>query len=286
MNLIGKIFVFAVFIMSLMLMTFATAIFLSHTNWKETVERPPEEVTGGKPLGLRYQLQEAEQQRQQLEREITSLTAQVAASEQSRDQVVAKLQSALAEKSVELDSLRAEKVTRQNDVQRLTDELKIAQESLDRATTEVERLRGQVRDQQAIVDTQVGRAAELAAQLEEQKAFLAVANERKTQLERQVANARLLLQQSGLSVDSPARDRVPKLDGDVVAVAEGAIQVSLGGDDGLQVGHTLEVYRGDQYVGRAVVRAVRADHAIAEPVREFMRGVVQRGDKVTTRLKA
>jgi hypothetical protein len=286
MNLIGKIFVFAVFIMSLVLMTFATAIYLSHTNWKDTVERPPEQVSGGKPLGLKYQLQEAEQEREKLDREIKELTAKVAASEASRDQVVAKLQTAIVDKSTELDVLRAEKEKRQNDVQNLADELKDAKEALQRVTADAERLRGDVRAQQKIVDEQVDRAASLAAQLEEQKAFLAVANERKAQLERQVANARMLLQQSGLSVDSPPRDRVPKLDGDVIAVAEGAIEISLGGDDGLQVGHTLEVYRGDQYVGRAVVRAVRPDHAIAEPVREYMRGVVQRGDKVTTRLKA
>jgi hypothetical protein len=286
MNLIGKIFVFAVFIMSLVLMTFATAIYLSHTNWKDTVERPPEQVSGGKPLGLKYQLQEAEQEREKLDREIKELTAKVAASEASRDQVVAKLQTAIFDKSTELDVLRAEKEKRQNDVQNLADELKDAKEALQRVTADAERLRGDVRAQQKIVDEQVDRAASLAAQLEEQKAFLAVANERKAQLERQVANARLLLQQSGLAVDSPPRDRVPKLDGDVIAVAEGAIEISLGGDDGLQVGHTLEVYRGDQYVGRAVVRAVRPDHAIAEPVREYMRGVVQRGDKVTTRLKA
>jgi len=286
MNLIGKIFVFAVFMMSLVLMTFATAIYLSHTNWKDTVERPPEQVSGGKPLGLKYQLQEAEQEREKLDREIKELTAKVAASEASRDQVVAKLQTAIVDKSTELDVLRAEKEKRQNDVQNLADELKDAKEALQRVTADAERLRGDVRAQQKIVDEQVDRAASLAAQLEEQKAFLAVANERKAQLERQVANARLLLQQSGLSVDSPPRDRVPKLDGDVIAVAEGAIEISLGGDDGLQVGHTLEVYRGDQYVGRAVVRAVRPDHAIAEPVREYMRGVVQRGDKVTTRLKA
>lgn len=286
MNLIGKIFVFAVFIMSLVLMTFATAIFLSHTNWKDTVERPPEQVSGGKPLGLKYQLQEAEQEREKLDREIKELTAKVAASEASRDQVVAKLQTAIVDKSTELDVLRAEKEKRQNDVQNLADELKDAKEALQRVTADAERLRGDVRAQQKIVDEQVDRAASLAAQLEEQKAFLAVANERKAQLERQVANARLLLQQAGLAVDSPPRDRVPKLDGAVIAVAEGAIEISLGGDDGLQVGHTLEVYRGDQYVGRAVVRAVRPDHAIAEPVREYMRGVVQRGDKVTTRLKA
>jgi hypothetical protein len=286
MNLIGKIFVFAVFIMSLVLMTFATAIYLSHTNWKDTVERPPEQVSGGKPLGLKYQLQEAEQEREKLDREIKELTAKVAASEASRDQVVAKLQTAIVDKSTELDVLRAEKEKRQNDVQNLADELKDAKEALQRVTADAERLRGDVRAQQKSVDEQVDRAASLAAQLEEQKAFLAVANERKAQLERQVANARMLLQQSGLAVDSPPRDRVPKLDGDVIAVAEGAIEISLGGDDGLQVGHTLEVYRGDQYVGRAVVRAVRPDHAIAEPVREYMRGVVQRGDKVTTRLKA
>jgi hypothetical protein len=267
-------------------MTFATAIYLSHTNWKDTVERPPEQVSGGKPLGLKYQLQEAEQAREKLDREIKELTAKVAASEASRDQVVAKLQTAIVDKSTELDVLRAEKEKRQNDVQNLADELKDAKEALQRVTADAERLRGDVRAQQKIVDEQVDRAASLAAQLEEQKAFLAVANERKAQLERQVANARMLLQQSGLSVDSPPRDRVPKLDGDVIAVAEGAIEISLGGDDGLQVGHTLEVYRGDQYVGRAVVRAVRPDHAIAEPVREYMRGVVQRGDKVTTRLKA
>lgn len=286
MNIIGKIFLFAVFIMSLVLMTFATAIYLSHTNWKDTVERPPEQVSGGKPLGLKYQLQEAEQEREKLDREIKELTAKVAASEASRDQVVAKLQTAIVDKSTELDVLRAEKEKRQNDVQNLADELKDAKEALQRVTADAERLRGDVRAQQKIVDEQVDRAASLAAQLEEQKAFLAVANERKAQLERQVANARMLLQQSGLAVDSPPRDRVPKLDGDVIAVAEGAIEISLGGDDGLQVGHTLEVYRGDQYVGRAVVRAVRPDHAIAEPVREYMRGVVQRGDKVTTRLKA
>ena len=75
MNLIGKIFVFAVFIMSLVLMTFATAIYLSHTNWKDTVERPPEQVSGGKPLGLKYQLQEAEQEREKLDREIKELAA-------------------------------------------------------------------------------------------------------------------------------------------------------------------------------------------------------------------
>ena len=76
------------------------------------------------------------------------------------------------------------------------------------------------------------------------------------------------------------------LDGQVIAVASGAIEVSLGSDDGLQVEHVLEVYRGGEYVGRAVVTSVSSDRAVARLVKSYARGVVQRGDRVTTRLKA
>jgi len=278
MNLIGKIFVFAVFIMSLVLMTFATAIFMSHTNWQKRVQDPSE--------GLEYLLSEANKEKDRLTKEITALKKETTDSEAARDQVVAKLQTALGEKSGEVDALRKEKVARQDEVQLLTAKLQTAQESLAERTQEVGRLRTATIEQEKVVREQVERARQLAADLAEQKSQFVVANERKTQLEKQVSNARLLLQQTGLSIDSPPRERVPKLDGAVLAVADNAIEVSIGSDDGLQVGHTLEVYRGDQYVGRAVVRAVRADHAIAEPVPEFMRGIVQRGDKVTTKLKA
>lgn len=286
MNAIGKIFVFAVFIMSLVLMTFASAVFLSHTNWQDEIYRKPEECAAGQRPGYEYLLGEAEKERERLEKEITDLAGQISVSEAARDQVVAKLQSALSEKSGELETLRKEKAEREEAQQRAIAELKEVQDALTKATADVEALRAQVREQQAVVDTQVGNAAKLAAQLEETKAFLAIANERKAQLEKQVANARDLLKQGGLTLDSVPKDRVPQLDGDVVAVAENAIQVSIGSDDGLQVGHTLEVYRSGQYLGRAVVRAVKADHAVAELVREFRRGVVQRGDKVTTKLKA
>jgi hypothetical protein len=165
------------------------------------------------------------------------------------------------------------------DVRSLRDDLLAADKA-------VEQLQGQVKSQQEKVDAQVDKSAELSASLAEAQAQLTIAEERKAQLEKQVANARILLTQNGLTVDSLPKDRVPTLDGDVIAVAAGSIQVSLGSDDGLQVGHTLEVYRGGEYIGRAVVKTVMHDHAVAEIVKAYARGVVQRGDKVTTRLKA
>lgn len=286
MNLIGKIFLFAVFIMSLMLMTLAGAIYVSHVNWKNEVLRTHDESAPGQPPGYKVRLEEAQQEREELEGEITHLQQKVAESEKARDQVLAKLQSAIIEKDQELQTLRADKEAREQDQRRKTELLEKTQKDLEQARQQVESLTKQVADQQLKVDTQVERSAELSAQLAESQSFLSIAEERKAQLEKQVANARLLLQQSGLDINSLPKDRVPTIDGQVLAVASGAIEVSLGSDDGLQVAHVLEVYREGEYVGRAIVTSVRPDRAVARIVKEYARGVVQRGDRVTTRLKA
>jgi hypothetical protein len=286
MNLIGKIFLFAVFIMSLMLMTLAGAIYVSHVNWKDEVERTREQCTAGQLPGYRIRLDEAEQNRENLEGQITHLKQQVAESERARDQVLAKLQSAIIQKDEELQALRKEKEDREQDQREKVALLEKTQQDLEQARQQVDGLTKQVADQQAKVDAQVGRSAELSAQLAETRSFLTIAEERKAQLEKQVANARLLLQQSGLDIESLPKDRVPNVEGQVLAVASGTIEVSLGSDDGLQIDHVLEVYRQGEYVGRAVVTSVRPDRAVARIVKEYARGIVQRGDRVTTRLKA
>jgi len=286
MNIIGKIFVFAVFVMSLMLMTFAGVIYMSHTNWKDEVYREPQDCLPGQQPGYAHQIKKAQDDRAVLEAEITSLKQAVAESEQSRDEVVAKLQTAIVQKDQELQTLRAEKDKRQAEMEQAVQDVRKLRDDLLAADKAVEQLQAQVTAQQEKVDAQVDKSGQLSAALAEAQAQLTIAEERKAQLEKQVANARILLTQNGLTVDSLPKDRVPTLDGDVIAVAAGSIQVSLGSDDGLQVGHTLEVYRGGEYIGRAVVKTVMPDHAVAEIVKAYARGVVQRGDKVTTRLKA
>ncbi|MFM8735094.1 MAG: hypothetical protein ACKOC8_07875 [Pirellulales bacterium] len=286
MNVIGKIFVFAVFVMSLMLMTFAGVVYMSHVNWKAEVERDPKDCLPGQKPGYKYQLEQATAEREKLTSEIESLSQKVRESEQSRDQVIARLQSAIVKKDELLASLKGDKDKREEDQRKTIAELEEARKQLEQITRDVETLTAQVKNQQQKVDSQVDRSARLSASLAEVQARLEIAEERKAQLEKQVANARILLQQAGLSIDSPPKDRVPTLTGDVIAVGASSIQVSLGSDDGLQVGHTLEVYRGADYIGRAVVKSVMPDQAVAELVKDFSRGIVQRGDKVTTRLKA
>lgn len=54
MNIIGKIFVFAVFIMSLVFMTFAIALFATNTNWREEIVRDRNSVKPGKALATNF----------------------------------------------------------------------------------------------------------------------------------------------------------------------------------------------------------------------------------------
>lgn len=286
MNTIGKIFVFALFIMSLVFMSFAVALYSTHTNWRDEIMRSREQIKPGQQLGYKAQLDQAKTERNNLSAEITKLQAEVAASEAARDQVVAKIQTALEEKNKDLEVLRKEKEARELEREKAQAELAAARLELEAASKVVADLRAEVRSQQDKVDEQVDRAAKIASELHEKESFLEIASERKAQLEKQVANARLLLQQSGLSIDNLPRDAVPKIDGVVTNVVDDSIELSLGGDDGLQMGHELDVYRNDQYLGRVRVVSIKPDKAVAVVIREFVRGVIQRGDKVATRLRA
>ncbi|MBU6221526.1 MAG: hypothetical protein KGR24_02115 [Planctomycetes bacterium] len=286
MNIIGKIFVFAVFVMSLVFMSFAIALFSTHTNWRDEITRTADQVQAGKPLGYKLQLEEAKKERETLTAEIAKLTAEVASSEAARDQVVAKIQTALEEKDKELQDLRKDKDAREDEREKAQSELAMARAELEKATKTVEDLRADIAKQQNTVNDAVARSAKLAGELHEKESFLEIATERKAQLEKQVANARLLLKQHGLAIESLPRDQVPTAGGIVTAVADDSIEVTLGGDDGVQMGHFLEVYRDDEYLGRVQVISVKPDRSVGRVIREFKRGDIQPGDRVATRLKA
>ncbi len=272
MNTIGKIFVFAVLIMSVVFMSFAVAIFSSHTNWQAESER------------LQDELATAQAERDAKEARLTELTEQVAESEADRDEVVAKLEAALTAKDSELQDLRKK---RDADLEKLSndiEELVAAKLERDKAEKLVNDLRQEIDGLQENLKSSVNRGATLAAELHQAESSLAMATERKQQLEEQVQTARTVLQQNGLSLERP-KHIVPLVDGVITAVADDLVEVSIGSDDGLQPGHELEVFRADEYVGRLRVVSVKPDRAVVRILKDYSRGIVQRGDRVATRLK-
>ena len=76
----------------------------------------------------------------------------------------------------------------------------------------------------------------------------------------------------------------PDVKGLVVEVGDkNLVEISIGGDDGILVGHTLDVYREGAYLGRVKVVKTSHDRAVAEIIPDFKRGAIRKGDRVATK---
>ena len=272
MDTLGKIFVFAVMVMSVVFMSFAIAIFSSHTNWQKESER------------LQTELEQAVAERAAKESELTTLIDQNAASEKDQEQVVKKLETALQQKNTELADLKKKREAELSNLDKDIAELSEAKDERDAADELVGKLREEIHGLQDKLKKSVNDGASLASELHQSESELAMTTERKKQLEEQVANAREGGQQNGLAVKRPEIG-IPVVGGVVTAIANDLAEVSIGSDDGLQAGHELEVFRADEYLGRLRVVSVKPDRAVVRVLKDFARGIVQRGDRVATRLK-
>jgi beta-lactamase regulating signal transducer with metallopeptidase domain len=102
------------------------------------------------------------------------------------------------------------------------------------------------------------------------------------------ANVPTLPDPRAASATEPAAKAAPRLEGVVLAVSEDGqlVEISLGADDGLAKGTTLEVFRqGDKpqsatYLGRIRVIETQADEAVAEVIPERRQGKIEPKDNV------
>lgn len=85
---------------------------------------------------------------------------------------------------------------------------------------------------------------------------------------------------------SDVQDHAPvDLRGEVLAISGGdAVEISLGKDDGIRVGHTLEVYRGAQYLGRVEITRALDDRSVGKILAAYRKGYIQSGDKVASKI--
>jgi len=63
------------------------------------------------------------------------------------------------------------------------------------------------------------------------------------------------------------------------------VEVTIGADDGLKVGNTLEVSRGAKYLGRIEIIQTSPDKSVGRVDRTFQQGQIQEKDRVATRIK-
>ena len=278
MTLVGKILVVLIFFMSVAFMGFTLAVYSTHRNWRDLVENPT--------TGLKTQLENKRRELAQLETKRQEVLDQLAHEKAARTEAIAVLEVRNLQMQEQLAKKEDELRTLQVDSRNALKTLDTAQSEMKRLKDEVEGLRQEITQTRRDRNRQVAAVRELTDRLNQGEGQLSRLKDRNEQLVSDLSRASLLIDSNGLSINDPIDKIAPKLDGVITAVKGGSlIEVSLGSDEGIRRGHTVDVYSGEGgYLGRAVVIETNTDRCVAKIVPEFRQGVMRKGDRVATRL--
>jgi hypothetical protein len=283
MTLLGKIFTVLVFVMSILFMGFAVVVFATHKNWKMMVTN--EAATERYPKGYKKRLEEELQTNKTLKEELAKLSGQLAQEQAARRHAIGALETKLAEAQQRLTEKEAELRTLQSTEGEAAAALKTAQLTVDGLRGEVAQLRVDIRTAQTDRDSQFQKVVQLTDQLHAAQGVEVNLKERQKQLLVDITKYKEIVDKLPDSLKTSVRASAPDLYGLVLQVgAKGLIEVSLGYDDGLRVGHRLEVFRDNAYLGFAVVEKTDPNKSVARIDEKSQKGKVEVRDRVATRI--
>jgi hypothetical protein len=274
MTLLGKIFTVCILIASLFLMFVAMVVYATHTNWQQAYQ------------AKNQQLLTAQTEKSTLVTQYGNQISQLKAENEAAQQDVRKLEServALANQNAtiqkEVDQLRA---------QRREAEAMVAatQENNKQLTAEVLKLRDSIKENQTARDQAFATTLKATSQLHVTAGDLQTTKERNDQLVQQVASLKRVVDSNGINPNDPVVDQVQgKISATRRADGQQLIEITVGADDGIRQGGTVEIYRGQRYLGRAQIMRADPDRAVAQVMREYQVGQVQEGDNVATKFR-
>lgn len=277
MNLIGKLLIVAILIMSLVFMGLSMGVYATHKNWKAASDKYADQLTKQKAKNQQdistydLRIEQVEREKAAEKQQAVKLEAELVAMVDQNKQIQA-----------ELDGLRQ---NQRDQVSAVASTQKI-NETL---ASEVGGLRQKIRDEQQTRDRVFKAALDATEQLHQAAGEYNAARERTEQLTKQVAGMTAVMKAGGLDPATEPGSVVPTVEGVVSQVRRAAgaqlIEVTIGSDDGVKAGNTLEVSRGEKYLGRLDIIETSPDKSVARVDRRFQQGQIQEGDRVATRIK-
>jgi hypothetical protein len=279
MNFLGKVFIILVLVLSIMFMSFAIVVYTTHKNWRELVEGP---------TGLRARLTQADAEMQRVksayDREVEQLNAEKTAAVQQAAKLETErtlLANTNAAIQGELDQLKQQQ-------REHTAAIASTQKNNEDLSAQVNALAQQKRDAELARDAQYAQMLAATEQRNQLVGQLETATQRNMQLTSQVSNMRQVMDANGINPATDANAVTPTVNGIVSQIRRTGgsqfVEVSIGADDGLKAGDTVEVFRGSKYLGRLDILETSPDKAVGQVNRRFLQGQIQEGDRVATRL--
>lgn len=293
MNLVGKIFVVLIFVMSMVFMSFAMAVYTVQRNWREVVMLSSDSPLYGQPgkeLGLKYQLENAKALNEELRNQREQDQKDRDTERISKIRALSKLETERNELLKERRNLEAgaadlEKATR-NAVAAMNATQKVAtnyRKELDVLRKDI--LQAQ-QDRDAHFKEVVRKTDELHQTVNEKEQL----RKRAEDVSKDLAKAREALRYHDIDEKSNYKSKSPpRVDGIVLATpGKGLVEISIGSDDGLRKGHRLEVYRvsggSSTYVGRVEVVKTSPNRSVCRIDSKFQNGRVMEGDRVDSKI--
>jgi hypothetical protein len=277
MNWLGKVFVVVILIMSLVFMGLAMAVYATHKNWQQVSVDLKKKLTDAQSENARLQT-EHNRRVEDLERDKTTAEQQAAKSEAER----VSLAEGITRIQGELDGLRQEQskgIATVASTQKLNEGL----------VADVTDLRKRIRDAIENRDSMFKKALDATEELHKAAGEYNRTRELNEQLTKQVAGKDVVMRENGIDPNTEPGKVVPTVEGVVSKIERKAggqlVEVTIGADDGLKAGNTLEVSRGAKYLGRVEIIQTSPDKSVGRVDRKFQQGQIQEGDRVATRIK-
>lgn len=282
MNLVGKIFVVVIFVMSLVFMTLSMMVYAMHKNWREEVMNPQ--------TGMVKKLADQRDLNRKLTDEKDKLQKQYDAEQAAQRQAIAKLDNELELERKDRKALETRLAALESSNRNSVAAMNATQKNATTLRQEVDKLRTGVLEAQQDRDAHFKEIVKLTDQLNQAANEKDQLRKRMEDLSKDEAKYREALRHFGINENADFKAKnPPKVDGVVTAALErGLVEISIGSDMGLRKGHVLEVYRvfGGQstYVGRAEVVETSPDKSVCKMDPKFQNSNVMVGDRVASKI--
>ena len=273
MNLLGKILTVLILLSSIVFLTLALIIGASHQNWQK------------KAMDLKA---EAERENKRALAAIANTNkkdAQLRAEQMARAYRIASLNSQRLAAETAEGSKEKSLEAAQKELVKLTNQNETAQKTIAEKQATVDKLRksnSDLVDQVSEIRVQVVALANEKFGLEGAKKNL---EDRQKRLEALTANLTRILRVNGMDETTLTSHIPPKnVDGEVISVDRGGyFSINIGKDDGLNKKHRINVYRGEKFVGEAVIVSVKHNSSTARIIEDLNNYPLRIKDYVTTK---
>jgi hypothetical protein len=282
MTFVGKILVIIIMVFALFFLAITSVVFTTETNWKAAAAKQGDQI---KKLNETVSTSKAESE--SINAELTKIKAAHKAELGLWEAAKANLETQNKQRQDEITAQRTDLEKALTTTGVLVQEAEARKKEADLLRTHLDAVQKQANEYKL-------RQTDLNDEIRVLQRDLEVAKNNNKSLRERVALLTTVLRTHNLSADTERitrADNPPDVEGQVEKVdsRNSRVEISIGSDDGLVEGNTLQIYRTSQpdpgYIGKIQIDAVDPDKAVAHVVGKTIQGKkIKEGDIVTTRI--